>query len=59
MIFSKKETTIAYTEEKCDSCKKSAKRRYREGDILFEKAHSCNCGGSFYIDKIYGETLRQ
>jgi len=59
MIFSKKEITIAYTEEKCDSCKKSARREYREGDVLFEKAHPCGCGGSFCVEKIYGETFRR
>jgi len=59
MIFPKKETTVAYTEEKCDSCKKSARREYREGDVLFAKVRPCGCGGIFYVDKIYGETFRR
>ena len=59
MIFSKKEITVAYTVEKCNSCKKTTKRKYRQGDTLFEKANSCVCGGNFHIDLIYGESFKQ
>ena len=59
-LFSKKEITIEYTVEKCDSCSKSRRRRHKIGDTLFAKSKaegSCGCGGTFYIDMIYGETL--
>lgn len=57
MIFSKKEIIIAYTVEKCNLCKKQNKRKFKEGDILFSKCDSCQCGGVFEIDMIYGQAL--
>ena len=59
MIFSKKEITLEYTLEKCDSCKKEKKREFLENDILFSKQDSCSCGGTFYIEMIFGETMKQ
>ncbi len=59
MILSKKEITVAYTVEECDSCGKSARREYRQGDVVFERAGPCSCGGDFHIERIYGEALRR
>ncbi len=59
MIFSKKEITVAYAVEGCDSCEKSTKRKYRRGDTVFARAGPCSCGGDFYIERIYGEIVRQ
>lgn len=59
MIFSKKEVTIAYTVQKCDSCKKQNRRIFADGDVLFSKEGACACGGNFYIDMIYGQTLKE
>lgn len=59
MIFSKREVTVAYTVEKCNSCSNQNKRKFREGDTLFSRIGSCGCGGEFRIEMIYGETFRQ
>jgi len=59
VIFQKKEITVAYAAERCDSCQKTHRRRFREGDILFAKAGPCGCGGEFRIEMIFGETFRQ
>ena len=59
MIFSKKEITICHTIEKCNSCNMQNQRKFKEGDILFSRVNSCSCGGDFYVELIYGETLKQ
>lgn len=59
MIFTKKEKqVIAYTLERCPSCKKESKRKFKEGDCLFVDASQCNaCKVPMTIAKIFGETI--
>lgn len=59
MIFSKKEKpVVAYTMEKCPSCKGESKRKFCEGDILFAKGNECpSCKTPRTITKIFGETI--
>lgn len=59
MIFSKKEKPIvAFTVEKCPSCKKESKRKFKEGDILFAQASECKeCKVKMMIAKIFGEII--
>lgn len=59
MIFSKKEKTIiAYTVEKCQSCKKESKRKFKEGDCLFAQGIQCGaCKGQTLISKIFGQAI--
>ena len=60
MIFSKKETTLSYTVEICQKCKKSNRRDFYEGDILFTSSSKCAfCDGITVIEKIYGEILKR
>ena len=60
MIFSKEKITIAYTVEKCRSCKMERKRKFKEGDLLFSETGKCNsCEGIMSIEKIFGETIEQ
>ena len=59
MIFSKKEKTIiAYTIEKCQSCGKESKRKFKEGDCLFTAGSECSfCKGQSRISKIFGQPI--
>jgi hypothetical protein len=59
MIFSKKEKQIvAYTTEKCPSCKKELKRKFKEGDCLFTESSQCkSCKIPMSIAKIFGESI--
>jgi hypothetical protein len=59
MIFSKKEKQIvAYTVEKCPSCKKELKRKFKEGDCLFAHTTECtSCKIPTNIIKIFGESI--
>jgi hypothetical protein len=59
MIFSKKEKTIiAYTVEKCQSCNKESKRKFKEGDCLFASGPECgSCKGQTRISKIFGQPI--
>jgi len=42
MIFAKKELPlICYTVERCISCKNMAKRKFKNGDFLFQETTSC------------------
>ena len=60
MIFSKEEIILAYTVEKCPKCKKSNKRNFSNGDVLFVSSSKCVfCDGVVIIEKIYGETLQK
>jgi hypothetical protein len=58
-MFSKKEkTTVAYTIEKCPSCKKENKRKFQEGDCLFASGQECaSCKTPTSISKIFGQTI--
>lgn len=59
MIFSKKEKQIvAYSVEKCPSCKKESKRKFKEGDFLFASSMECpSCKIPMAITKIFGEAI--
>jgi len=60
MIFSKKKIIIAYTVEKCKKCGMLRKRKFTEGDILFNESSNCaSCDGITSIEKIFGETIEQ
>ncbi|MBM3904522.1 MAG: hypothetical protein FJ357_05260 [Thaumarchaeota archaeon] len=58
-MFSKKEKPlIAFTIEKCPSCKKETKRKFREGDCLFAPAPECtSCKIPTSISKIFGQSI--
>lgn len=57
MMFSKKEKPLtAYTLEKCPTCGKELKRKFKEGDVLFAESSQCDkCKTSMKITKIFGE----
>ena len=59
MIFAKKEKTIiAYTIEKCTSCHKENKRKFKEGDCLFTQGLPCDsCKSETSISKIFGQAI--
>jgi hypothetical protein len=59
MIFSKKEKQIvAYSIERCPSCKKESKRKFKEGDCLFADSSQCaSCKIPMTIVKIFGESI--
>jgi hypothetical protein len=60
MIFSKEETILAYTIEKCPKCEKSHRRDFSEGDVLFNSSSKCTfCDGTTVIEKIYGDILQR
>jgi hypothetical protein len=58
-MFSKKEKQIiAYSIEKCPSCKNELKRKFREGDCLFTESSQCgSCKTPMSITKIFGESI--
>ncbi len=57
MIFQKKEEIInPFSLEQCTSCKKMSKRKFKEGDYVFQTS-TCSCGGESMIIKIFGESL--
>ena len=60
MIFSKKEEVrTAFTVEKCESCHKESKRKFKEGDFIFKEVSKCSsCKGKLRISKIYGEIIK-
>jgi hypothetical protein len=57
MIFSKKENqVVAYTVDKCPSCKKESKRKFKDGDVLFAQSTDCSsCKTPMIIAKIFGQ----
>lgn len=59
MIFSKKEKQlVAYTIEKCPSCNKESKRKFKQGDYLFVESSKCSsCNIPMNISKIFGEPI--
>ena len=60
MIFSKEETILAYTVEKCPKCEKLNRRAFSKGDVLFTSSSKCIfCDGIVVIEKIYGEILQR
>ncbi len=60
MMFSKKKITIAYAVEKCKKCGTLRKRKFTEGDVLFNDSSNCtSCDGITSIEKIFGETIEQ
>ncbi|WP_245871722.1 hypothetical protein [Candidatus Nitrosotenuis aquarius] len=58
-MFSKKEKPlVAFTIEKCPSCKKETKRKFQEGDCLFVHASECTtCKIPTSISKIFGQAI--
>ena len=59
-MFEKKKITTCYTVEKCTSCNKESKRKFKEGDFVFAKSGSCSsCEGQTQIEEIFGETIEQ
>ncbi|MFY9300512.1 MAG: hypothetical protein WAO91_04915 [Candidatus Nitrosotenuis sp.] len=58
MILSKKEKPLtAYTLEKCPTCSKESKRKFKEGDVLFTESSQCDkCKTPMKITKIFGES---
>lgn len=60
MIFSKKEKQlVAYTIEKCPSCNKESKRKFKQGDYLFVESSKCSsCNIPMNITKIFGEPIK-
>ena len=59
-MFSKEKTIFAYTVEKCNSCNLERKRKFKEGDFLFDNISKCDsCNGIFVIEKIFGETIEK
>ena len=60
MIFSKEETMLAYTVERCPKCNKLRRRDFSEGDVLFMPSSDCSfCDGITVIEKIYGEIFQK
>ena len=60
MIFSKEETILAYTVERCPKCNKLNRRDFSEGDVLFMPSFGCSfCDGITVIEKIYGEIFQK
>lgn len=57
-MFSKKEKPLtAYTLEKCPTCSKESKRKFKEGDVLFTESSLCDkCKAHMRITKIFGES---
>ena len=57
-MFSKEKTVIAYSIEKCVLCNLEIKRKFKEGDFLFNETSKCtSCNGMMRIDKIFGEAI--
>lgn len=58
-MFSKKEKLlIAFTVEKCPSCKKETQRKFKEGDCLFAPGIQCDsCKTLTSIAKIFGQAI--
>ncbi|MBM3905285.1 MAG: hypothetical protein FJ354_01190 [Thaumarchaeota archaeon] len=59
MMFSKKEKPlVAFTVQKCQSCKKETKRKFEEGDCLFAPTLECtSCKIPTNISKIFGQPI--
>jgi hypothetical protein len=60
-FFKKKEEVLdPYTVEQCNSCDKTSKRQFKEGDHVFKMMEKCtSCGnGQMMIGKIFGETAK-
>lgn len=60
-LFKKKEEVLdPYTVEQCNSCNKTSKRKFKEGDHIFKITEKCSlCGnGQMMIAKIFGEVVK-
>lgn len=59
MIFSKKEKPVeAITLEKCTSCGKVEKRKFKDGDVVFAELSECtSCKNRMRIEMIFGQTI--
>ena len=59
-MFSKKKIITVYAVEKCKKCGMLRKRKFTEGDVLFNDSSNCtSCDGMTSIEKIFGETIEQ
>jgi len=59
-MFDKKKIITPYSVEQCTLCKKELKRKFKDGDFLFQETSQCKfCDGKMQIEKIYGETLER
>jgi len=61
MIFRKKKEVLdPYSIEQCTSCNKTTKRKFKEGDFIFQTMEKCtSCGnGQMMISKIFGELVK-
>jgi hypothetical protein len=57
-LFSKKKDIepLIYSVEKCQSCGKTTKRKFQEGDYVYKSTSKCSkCSGNVMIIAIYGE----
>ncbi|NDB33166.1 MAG: hypothetical protein EB164_06330 [Thaumarchaeota archaeon] len=58
MLSKKEKPLIAFTVEKCPSCKKETKRKFKEGDCLFAPGMQCDsCKTLTSIAKIFGQAI--
>jgi len=57
VIFQKKEVIETYSVEECGSCKKTSKRKFKEGDYVFKTNVCSKCEAQSTIIKIFGESL--
>jgi hypothetical protein len=59
MIFSKKAKPIEeITVEKCVSCGKMEKRKFKAGDVVFSELSECSsCKNKMRIEMIFGQTI--
>jgi multimeric flavodoxin WrbA len=60
MIFSKKKEVFdPYTVEQCTSCNAMTKRKFKDGDFIFQILEKCSkCSGTVMITKIFGEPIK-
>ena len=60
-MFSKKEEIrTPFTVERCESCHKEIKRKFKEGDFIFKESTQCNsCKGKLIISEIFGEIIKE
>ena len=60
-LFKKKEEVLdPYAVQKCNSCNKTTKRKFKEGDYVFKMTDNCISwgNGDLMVDKIFGEVVK-
>ena len=59
-MSNKNEIVTAHTLLQCNSCKEQSKRKFSDGDYVFQEISKCSsCDGQVIIIKIFGESLTQ